>query len=73
MAFRVSSIMRAAGPRAGMELWWKAHMPVNGHITRHLSPFESEVLKPLAKDWQKKTFARVRVSRSLFLTRCISL
>ena len=73
MAFRVSSIMRAAGPRNGMELWWKAHMPVNGHITRHLSPFESEVLKPLAKDWQKKTFARVRVLRSLFLTRCISV
>jgi hypothetical protein len=40
-------------------MWWKSHLPVNGFITRHLSPFESKVMEPLAKNWQKKTWARV--------------
>ena len=61
MSFLASRIMRAAsGPRAGMELWWKSHIPVNGLITRHLSPFEVKVLEPLGKNFEKKTWARVR-------------
>jgi hypothetical protein len=61
MSFVASRLLRAAaGPRAGMELWWKAHVPVDGLITRSLSPFESKVLEPLGKNFEKKTWARVR-------------
>eukprot|EP00585_Thalassiosira_rotula_P003398 CAMPEP_0196142886 /NCGR_PEP_ID=MMETSP0910-20130528/12498_1 /TAXON_ID=49265 /ORGANISM="Thalassiosira rotula, Strain GSO102" /LENGTH=97 /DNA_ID=CAMNT_0041404261 /DNA_START=80 /DNA_END=373 /DNA_ORIENTATION=- len=36
--------------------WWKAVRPDDGQITRHLSPFEQQVMMPWLKTFPKRAY-----------------
>ncbi|KAL7550884.1 hypothetical protein ACHAWF_014088 [Thalassiosira exigua] len=37
---------------------WKAHRPDDGQITRHLSPFEQQIMVPWLKTFPKRAWAK---------------
>jgi len=67
MALRRSlQLLERADVAPALKKLWKKHVPVNGMITQHLSPFEQHVVSPLFKDFNKKVLAlcmRLRLSR----------
>ncbi|EJK65388.1 hypothetical protein THAOC_13759 [Thalassiosira oceanica] len=41
-----------------MKTWWKGVRPDEGQITRHLSPFEQQVMMPWLKTWPKRAYVK---------------
>ncbi|KAL7464491.1 hypothetical protein ACHAXS_004826 [Conticribra weissflogii] len=38
--------------------WWKGVRPDEGQVTRHLSPFEQQVMVPWLKTFPKRAYAK---------------
>jgi hypothetical protein len=63
MALRRSlQLLERADVAPALKKLWKKHVPVNGMVTQHLSPFEQHIVSPLFKDFNKKV---------MFLCSCV--
>eukprot|EP00578_Thalassiosira_sp_NH16_P021998 CAMPEP_0181098044 /NCGR_PEP_ID=MMETSP1071-20121207/11903_1 /TAXON_ID=35127 /ORGANISM="Thalassiosira sp., Strain NH16" /LENGTH=97 /DNA_ID=CAMNT_0023180587 /DNA_START=62 /DNA_END=355 /DNA_ORIENTATION=+ len=38
--------------------WWKAVRPDEGQVTRHLSPFEQQIIMPFLKSFPQRAWAK---------------
>jgi hypothetical protein len=39
-----------------MVKWWKGQAPLDGMVTRSLSPYEQQVVVPWLKSWPKRAY-----------------
>ncbi|KAG5178866.1 hypothetical protein JKP88DRAFT_350126 [Tribonema minus] len=65
MAFRMTQTMRAGHERtdchpALVKLWSK-HLPVQGEVSRHLSPNEQKIIVPFLKHAPQKVARKLRI------------
>mmetsp|Transcript_6368 Transcript_6368/g.9673 ORF Transcript_6368/g.9673 Transcript_6368/m.9673 type:complete len:96 (+) Transcript_6368:51-338(+) len=69
MAFRQTMTKLAArnDVQINMTKWWKAYTPMNGVVTRHLSPFEQKIVTPWLKTIPKKIQAKAKLHLPLML------
>eukprot|EP00804_Cyclotella_cryptica_P002615 CCRYP_010442-RA/>CCRYP_010442-RA protein AED:0.12 eAED:0.12 QI:50/1/1/1/1/1/3/643/98 len=48
--------------------WWKGVRPDEGQITRHLSPFEQQIILPWLKTWPKRAYDKFADSGPYLVT-----
>lgn len=67
MAFARTPVLRLAAKKVervdvslAMRKWWNGFRPVNGLITKTLSPFEQKIIESIFEDLPRKVWSYVR-------------